>query len=77
MVFDNTPLKEVVALLTKVYHSKISLSDAQLSDCRITTTFDGQSLESVLNVLKATLDLQARDTGSGFELSGSVCKQSL
>ncbi|MDP1622853.1 MAG: FecR domain-containing protein [Bacteroidales bacterium] len=70
MVFNNTPLNEVAAMLTKVYHTNIRLSGDRLSDCRITTTFDKQSLESVLNVLKATLDLQVTDTGAGIELSG-------
>ena len=75
IVFNNTPLNEVVALLTKVYHTSIRLSGDRLSDCRITTTFDRQSLESVLNVLKATLDLQARTTGAGIELSGHGCNK--
>ena len=73
MIFDNTRLNEVVALLSRVYHTNIRLSGNDLSDCRITTTFDNQSLESVLNVLKATLDLQVRDTGAGIEISGKGC----
>jgi len=75
MIFNNAPLNEVVALLTKVYHTSVRLSDDRMSDCRITTTFDRQSLESVLNVLKATLDLQVRNTGAGIELSGNGCNQ--
>jgi len=74
IVFNNTPLNEAVALLAKVYHTKIRLSDDRLSDCRITTTFDKQSPESILNVLKATLDLQIRNTGAGIELSGRGCR---
>ena len=75
LVFNNAPLGEVVALLTKVYHTDVRLSGDRLSDCRITATFDKQSLESVLNVLKATLDLQIRSTGEGIEVSGHGCKQ--
>ena len=75
LVFNNTPLNEVVALLAKVYHTNIRLSDDQLSDCRITATFDRQTLESILNVLKATLDLQVRNNGAGIELSGHGCNQ--
>ena len=74
MIFTSTPLNEVAGLLTKVYHTRILISDDRLSDCRITATFDKQSLESVLNVLKATLDLQIRNTGAGFELSGHGCR---
>ena len=74
IIFENTPLNEVAALLTKVYHLPVRISEANgLSGCKITATFDKQSLESVLNVLKATLDLQARDTGNGIELSGAGC----
>jgi hypothetical protein len=41
----------------------------------MTATFDKQSLEAVLNVLKATLDLQVTNTGAGIELSGHGCNQ--
>ena len=75
LVFSNTPLNEVAALLSGVYHTSIRLSGNNLSDCRITTTFDRQSLESVLNVLKATLDFQIRNTGAGIELSGKGCNK--
>jgi ferric-dicitrate binding protein FerR (iron transport regulator) len=57
-----------------VYHTSVRISDDRLSVCRITTTFDKQSLESVLNVLKATLDLQIRNTGAGIEISGHGCR---
>ena len=70
MVFSNTRLNEVVEVLIQVYHTNILISDNRLSDSRISATFDKQSLESVLNVLKATLDLQIRNTGAGIELSG-------
>jgi ferric-dicitrate binding protein FerR (iron transport regulator) len=75
LVFSNTPLNEVAALLTKVYQTNIRLAGGNLNDCRITATFDRQSLESVLNVLKATLDLQVRNSGTGIEISGHGCNQ--
>ncbi len=75
MVFDNTPLTEVVEVLTNVYHTTICLSGNGLGDCMITATFDKQSLESVLNVLKATLDLQVRNSSGGIELTGHGCNQ--
>jgi ferric-dicitrate binding protein FerR (iron transport regulator) len=75
LVFNSTPLKEVIALLMKVYHTSIRLSADKLSDCRITATFDNQSLESVINVLTSTLDLQVRNTRTGIELSGHGCYQ--
>ena len=75
MVFSNTPLVEVVALLTEVYNKRITLTGEQMNDCRITATFDNQPLRSVLNVLKATLDFHVRSSGAGIELSGQGCSQ--
>jgi transmembrane sensor len=77
IVFENAPLKEVVILLNKVYTTNIRLTDKKLGDCLITATFDKQSLESVLNVLKATLDLQVRITGAEIHLSGNGCIKGL
>jgi ferric-dicitrate binding protein FerR (iron transport regulator) len=75
IVFTNTPLNEVAAVLSGVYGTSIRLSDDRLSNCRITTTFDKQSLESVFNVLKATLNIQVSNTASGITISGSGCAQ--
>lgn len=74
LVFSNTPLREVAAQLSKVYHLEISISGGETGNCKITATFDKQSLESVLNVLKATLDLQIRENQNGIEISGPGCK---
>jgi len=74
-VFNNTPLTDVVALLTEVYHQPVTITGGAAGSCRITATFDKQTLESILNVLKATLDLQITPAGNGFEISGKGCSQ--
>jgi ferric-dicitrate binding protein FerR (iron transport regulator) len=73
IVFENTPLNEAAALLTQVYHKKIILTEPGLSHCRITATFDRQTLESVLHVFAATLDIQIRYTSAAIEISGRGC----
>jgi len=73
IVFSNTPLEEAVILLSKIYRADITLAEERLKDCRITATFDRQTLESVLHVLEATLDLQSRESGAGIQLSGRGC----
>ncbi|MFZ4521978.1 MAG: FecR domain-containing protein [Bacteroidales bacterium] len=75
IVFSNTPLDEVVKVLTKVYRTPVTIHDNNLRDCRITATFDQQSLESLLQVLKATLDIRISQAGGGIELSGKGCNQ--
>jgi ferric-dicitrate binding protein FerR (iron transport regulator) len=74
IIFNNNSLSEVVLSLNKVYHSNIIISDKKLADCRLTATFENQSLDAVLNVLKETLDLKINKSGSTVELSGNGCK---
>jgi hypothetical protein len=45
-----------------------------MADCRVTATFNGQSLQSVMEVLKITLDLQVKEKGKNLEISGKACK---
>jgi ferric-dicitrate binding protein FerR (iron transport regulator) len=72
--FDNTPLSVIAATLSEVYHKPVRVTGNGLASCRVTATFDNQSLESVLAVLKATLGLEFRDTGNAIEIYGPECK---
>jgi transmembrane sensor len=74
ITFNNEPLNSVAATLSKVYQANIRLGNASLAQCRLTATFDNQSLESVLNVLRATLDVDVRNSGSLVEISGKGCR---
>jgi ferric-dicitrate binding protein FerR (iron transport regulator) len=74
LVFDNETLAEVVNTLQNVYQTPVTLADSQLSGCRVTASFNNQSLESVLKVLKETLNLQVNQNGNRIEISGKGCK---
>jgi transmembrane sensor len=74
LVFENTTLSEVAAELQHVYGTRIRLNDPELGGCRVTATFSGQSLPSVLEVLKATLGLNLTQNGNEFILSGGNCR---
>jgi len=71
--FTDQSLEMVVATLNRVYHKSISIRPGELNNCRLTATFDHQSLESVLNVLKTTLDITINNIDTGIELSGKGC----
>jgi transmembrane sensor len=72
--FTDTPFGDIVALLQKVYHKDIVILNPEIRNCRVTATFDGQSLEAVLLVLQSTLDLNVRPNGSAIEISGNGCQ---
>jgi ferric-dicitrate binding protein FerR (iron transport regulator) len=59
-IFEDQPLVEVVMILNRVYHSSIAITSDSLKEARITTTFNNQTLEAILNVLSATLDFDVK-----------------
>jgi transmembrane sensor len=73
LIFDNESLAEVINTLQNVYETSISLTSLELAQCRFTASFNGQSLESVLQVMKKTLDLQVNTAGNKIEISGKGC----
>jgi len=72
--FNDTPLKDIVTLLSKVYQHDIRIMNPEIEDCRITATFEKQSLEAVLLVLQSTLNIHVRPNGQTIELSGQSCE---
>jgi transmembrane sensor len=73
LIFDNESLSDVINTLQNVYQTQIRLSDSHLAGCRVTATFSNQTLESVLQVLKETLDLKVKQNGNQLEVSGKIC----
>ena len=74
LVFENETLGQVIKTLQNVYQTPVVLSDQKLSECRVTASFNEQSLESVLEVLKITLDLQVKMDGKSINISGNGCR---
>ena len=74
LVFDNETLAEVINTLQDVYQTPVKLAVPALADCRVTASFNDQSLESVLQVIKETLDIQVKQNGKVIEVSGNGCK---
>ena len=74
LIFINKSLGIVVHDLNKVYHSDIRLMNPVLVSCRLTATFDNQTIESILNVLQSTLDIRIKREGSTVEINGHGCE---
>lgn len=73
LVFNENTLAEVVVVLNKVYDADIRLSGKNSNYCLLSATFDNQSLESVLNVIRSTLDVSIISRGEYIEISGISC----
>jgi ferric-dicitrate binding protein FerR (iron transport regulator) len=48
--------------------------DSKVGGCRITSTFNDKSLDAVLNVLKATIDVNIVKSGSSIQISANAGK---
>ena len=68
-VFEDQTLLDVSKQLSKVYQAEIIIAYDSLKNARITTAFNDQSLDAILNVLSATLDLDVRKSNGQIILS--------
>jgi transmembrane sensor len=73
IIFEDTPMSEVVRIVNDIYHTNLELSGTNLNECPVTTVFDNQSLETILSVLSSTLDLEITRDGQRIILSGAGC----
>ena len=72
-IYNNDPLAKIVADLNKVYHTNLYITTPAISNCLVTVTFDHQTVESILHVLQATLDLTIIKDGTRTDISGNKC----
>jgi ferric-dicitrate binding protein FerR (iron transport regulator) len=56
-VCDDTPLWKLVQVVNEAYDSKIIIGRKELNDMRLTTTFNNESLEKVLEIIHLTFDI--------------------
>ena len=56
-VCDDTPLWKLVQVVNEAYDAKIIIGRKDLNDKRLTTTFNNESLEQVLEVIRLTFDI--------------------
>ena len=73
LVFTENDLQTVIETLNRTYQVNITLPESIPASCVVTVTFDHQSLESVLNVLKTTLNLEYRMNGNQVEILSAGC----
>ena len=66
--FNDEPLIKIVEVLNKVYNVNIRLENAHLNSLKVTATFDNQTLDAVLDVIQATVDVTVKRNGDIIEI---------
>lgn len=73
IIFQEAGLLEVIETLNKVYQANITLAAPVSDTCLVTVSFDQQTLDAVLNVLKTTLNLEYRIQNGQIEITHAGC----
>jgi ferric-dicitrate binding protein FerR (iron transport regulator) len=73
LVFEENDLRSVIETLNHVYQANISIGTQVPDTCVVTVTFDQQSLEAILNVLKTTLNLTYTIKDGQIEITHAGC----
>ncbi len=63
LAFHDTPLEEVLQTITEVYDVKVELENTALLKLTVSTNFNGESIEDVMNALAMTLNASWQKTG--------------
>lgn len=76
LIFDKVPLPEVIRCLEKAYHVDIDLTDPALNDREYNGHFNEEPIETVLNVIRLTfdLDLSVETVNKHYTLSSRTNK---
>lgn len=69
LVFEETPLHQVISHLKKVYHIDIQLTDKELNNLVLTAEFNKKPVDFILNVIQLTFDLELKEENGKYILS--------
>jgi ferric-dicitrate binding protein FerR (iron transport regulator) len=73
IVFNDVELDDVIQTLNKLYETQITFATEVGQNCKVTVSFDNQSIEAILSVLEATLNLEYKKTGDIIEVVKTGC----
>jgi transmembrane sensor len=71
--FDSEPLKNVIHVLSQTFDTEIEVSDSTSLNCPLTTKFERESLEQILDVISGSFNLRVQPTDHGYILTGDGC----
>lgn len=71
--FENATLKEITGQLQKAYGIKIVITNKNLENCTLSSSFDNKPIEYIFDVLAMTLNIQYRIEQKTVFISGNSC----
>ena len=74
LIFENTPMEEVLGDISKLYGVVLEIMDKDFLGCTITTTFENETLEQVLDTIASFFSIEIQQDGQLYQLIGKGCK---
>jgi transmembrane sensor len=71
--FDDASLGEILVQLKASFGKEFMLANREAASCRFTGSFDSPTLDEVLEVLSASLNIHASPEGNGYRIAGEGC----
>jgi ferric-dicitrate binding protein FerR (iron transport regulator) len=71
--FENTEFDEVIKYFEDAYNIDIELKNPGISKCRISGTFENQSLESIFSVIESFLNITIENNNNKYIIDGEGC----
>jgi len=68
LIFNKTRLETVFAVIADKYNVVITMKNNEIGNLRLTTSFEGQPIESIMNVIAESFKLKISQTGSTFTI---------
>lgn len=75
LVYENASVTEVVTDLNKHFETTIQIENKSIGTCKFTSSFQHPSVEEVLEIMTASMNLQFEKTSTGYSLTGEGCNQ--
>lgn len=73
-VFEKKSLAEVTEILSQKFDRQIILSQGKMKNCKLTASFEHESLENIITVIAETFNLKIQHQGDSIILTGEGCE---
>ncbi|KLT65666.1 FecR family protein [Pedobacter sp. BMA] len=76
LTFEQTPVKEVFASLSRRFNVAFNLKALEVSNCKLTARFENQDLQSILKTIHTVMNIQIKQTNQTIYLKGgNTCNE--
>jgi|GEM_PF-1563624 len=72
--FQDERLEDIMQQISKAYEVQILFQNPQLKDCRMSGSFENQSLKYVMDIIAVTLSVEQKIQGDTVIINGKACE---